>query len=93
MAFIISGAEMVRRCIARDYGGGPAGIETIAAALAEPRDALEEVVEPFLIQQALVQRTSRGRVLTPRAFDHLGLDPSPATAAQFDLLARDGGDD
>ena len=79
-------------CIARDYGGGPAGIETIAAALSEPRDALEEVVEPFLIQQALVQRTSRGRVLTPRAFDHLGIAPSPAVATQFDLLAADEDD-
>ncbi len=59
--------------IAMSFGGGPVGIETIAAALAEPRDAIEEIVEPYLIQQGMVQRTPRGRVLTAHAFAHLGL--------------------
>lgn len=60
-------------CIAISFGGGPVGIETIAAALSEPRDAIEEIVEPFLIQQGFVQRTPRGRLMTPRAFRHIGL--------------------
>ncbi|MBO0733026.1 MAG: Holliday junction branch migration DNA helicase RuvB, partial [Methylocapsa sp.] len=59
--------------IALSYGGGPAGIETIAAALSEPRDAIEDIIEPFLIQRGFVQRTPRGRVLTSHAFKHLGL--------------------
>src|SRR5690606_26713182 len=58
--------------IADFYGGGPVGIETIAAALSEPRDALEEIVEPYLIQQGFIQRTPRGRLLTAAAFQHLG---------------------
>ncbi len=55
------------------FSGGPVGIETIAAALSEPRDAIEEIVEPYLIQQGFIMRTPRGRVLTPSAFRHLGL--------------------
>jgi len=58
--------------IATHYGGGPVGIETMAAALSEPRDALEEIVEPYLIQQGFIQRTPRGRMLTGQAFQHLG---------------------
>jgi len=57
--------------IAEFYGGGPVGIETIAAALSEPRDAIEEIVEPYLIQQGFIQRTPRGRLLTALAFQHL----------------------
>jgi Holliday junction DNA helicase RuvB len=59
--------------IANFYGGGPVGIDTMAAALSEPRDALEEIVEPYLIQQGFIQRTPRGRLLTALAFQHLGL--------------------
>ena len=59
--------------IASFYGGGPVGIETIAAALSEPRDALEEIVEPYLIQQGFIQRTPRGRMLTALAFQHLNM--------------------
>ena len=62
-------------CIASLYGGGPVGIETLSAALSEPRDALEDIVEPYLLQQGLIQRTSRGRLLTPNAFGHLGITP------------------
>ena len=58
----------------RHYDGGPVGIETISAALSEPRDALEEIVEPFLLQQGFIGRTPRGRVLTLRAYRHLGLN-------------------
>ena len=56
------------------FGGGPVGADTLAAALSEARDALEDVIEPYLIQQGFLQRTPRGRVATPRAFAHLGLD-------------------
>ena len=56
-----------------NFGGGPVGIETIAASLSEPRDAIEDIIEPFLIQQGFIQRTPRGRLLTPRAFEHMGL--------------------
>ncbi|HVW73900.1 MAG TPA: Holliday junction branch migration DNA helicase RuvB [Rhizomicrobium sp.] len=63
--------------IAENFGGGPVGIETIAAALGEARDAIEEIVEPYLMQQAFVQRTPRGRVLAAGAYGHLGL-PAPA---------------
>jgi Holliday junction DNA helicase RuvB len=59
--------------IALHYGGGPVGIETIAAALSEPRDALEDIIEPYLIQKGFLQRTPRGRMLTIHAFGHLGL--------------------
>jgi len=59
--------------MAEHYGGGPVGIETLSAALSESRDAIEEVIEPFLLQQGLVQRTPRGRLLAPRAWRHLGL--------------------
>ncbi len=61
------------KMIARNYGGGPVGVETIAAALSEPRDAIEDIIEPFLIQKGFVQRTPRGRLLTGHAFRHLGL--------------------
>ncbi|WP_421758890.1 Holliday junction branch migration DNA helicase RuvB [Devosia sp.] len=61
------------KVIAEFYNGGPVGIETIAAALSEPRDAIEEIVEPYLLQQGFIQRTSRGRMLTGIAFQHMGL--------------------
>ena len=80
-------------CIAKNYDGGPVGIETISAALSEPRDALEEIVEPFLLQQGFIGRTPRGRVLTSRAYKHLGLARPARTAAQqiglFDAAIED----
>jgi Holliday junction DNA helicase RuvB len=80
--------------IALSFGGGPVGIETMAAALSEPRDAIEEIIEPFLIQRGFLQRTPRGRVLTPHAFRHLGLaEPKRDPSVQFSLLDdedRDG---
>ena len=60
-------------CIAGNFGGGPVGIDTIAASLSEPRDALEDIVEPYLLQLGFLNRTPRGRMLTPHAFKHLGL--------------------
>jgi Holliday junction DNA helicase RuvB len=73
--------------IAENFGGGPVGIETISAALSEPRDAIEDIVEPYLIQQGFVQRTPRGRLLTPKAFAHLGLavpeQPNPPQVGLF----------
>ena len=80
------------RLIAESFGGGPVGIETIAAALSEPRDAIEEIVEPFLIQQGFVQRTPRGRLLTSRAFGHLGLDTPAQTTVQMPLFGADDGE-
>jgi holliday junction DNA helicase RuvB len=74
--------------VALNYGGGPVGIETIAAALSEPRDAIEEIIEPFLIQQGFVQRTPRGRLLTGHAFRHLGLAEPARDPSQFRLFGE-----
>jgi Holliday junction DNA helicase RuvB len=74
-------------CIARNYDGGPVGIETLSAALSEPRDALEEIVEPYLLQQGFIGRTPRGRVLTLRAYKHLGLTgPGRTSVPQIGLF-------
>ncbi|MEP3266106.1 MAG: Holliday junction branch migration DNA helicase RuvB [Hyphomicrobiales bacterium] len=78
--------------IALNFGGGPVGIETIAAALSEPRDAVEEIVEPYLIQQGFVQRTPRGRLLTPLAFTHMGLAvPEGGAVHQMGLFQEEDG--
>ena len=79
--------------IAESYGGGPVGVETIAAALSEPRDAVEDIIEPYLIQQGLLQRTPRGRMLTTAAFAHLGLSAPPAMPRNLDLLNGEDGDE
>ncbi|MGR3364173.1 MAG: Holliday junction branch migration DNA helicase RuvB [Maritimibacter harenae] len=71
--------------MAEHYGGGPVGIETMAAALSESRDALEEVIEPYLLQQGLIQRTPRGRLLGHLAWRHLGLE-APRTSGQGRLF-------
>jgi len=81
------------RCIAVNYDGGPVGIETISAALSEPRDALEEIVEPYLLQQGFIGRTPRGRVVTPKAWRHLGLSGPPRNTAQLGLFASGATDD
>ena len=72
--------------LAENYGGGPVGVETIAAALSESRDAIEEVIEPYLLQQGLIQRTPRGRMLAMKAWRHIGLEPpkAPNQAGLFD---------
>ncbi|WP_406721188.1 Holliday junction branch migration DNA helicase RuvB [Thioclava litoralis] len=73
--------------MAEHYGGGPVGVETLSAALSESRDAIEEVIEPYLLQQGLIQRTPRGRMLGQRAWRHLGLaEPQVAPPAQSDMF-------
>ena len=78
------------RAIADDYNGGPVGVETLAAALSEQRDTIEDAIEPYLIQQGLLQRSPRGRLLTLNGYRHLGMTPSKATEAQLELLAASG---
>jgi len=68
------------------YGGGPAGVETLAYAIAEARDAVEDVIEPFLLQQGFIQRTPRGRLACAKAYAHLGLAPPPAPKGQPTLF-------
>jgi holliday junction DNA helicase RuvB len=78
--------------IAESYGGGPVGVDTMAAALSEPRDAIEDIIEPFLIQKGLLQRTPRGRLLTSAAFKHLGLAEPQRDPSQFGLFGQDEDD-
>jgi len=68
------------RVLIENYGGGPAGVETLAYAIAESRDAVEDVIEPFLMQQGFIQRTPRGRLAAAKAYAHIGLTPPPAVA-------------
>ena len=77
------------QCIVDNYGGGPVGAETLSAALSEERDTIEEVVEPYLIQQGLLMRTPRGRVLAEGAYRHLGISV-PKNLKQLELLAQTG---
>ncbi|MFN3573080.1 MAG: Holliday junction branch migration DNA helicase RuvB [Phenylobacterium sp.] len=76
------------RALIENYGGGPAGVETIAYAIAEARDAVEDVIEPYLMQQGFIQRTPRGRVACAKAYGHLGLSapPQPPGAGQASLF-------
>ena len=74
------------RCIAENYDGGPVGVENMAAALSEQRDVIEDVIEPYLIQQGFLRRTPRGRLLCEMAFRHLGLTPPQAYVRQLDIL-------
>ena len=77
--------------VAEHYGGGPVGVETLSAALSESRDSIEEVIEPFLLQQGLIQRTPRGRMLARRAWQHLGLAPPQSLGQapdQTDLFGK-----
>ena len=76
------------KIIAENYSGGPVGVETISAAMSEARDALEEVIEPYLLQQGFLQRTSRGRMITEKAWNQLGMQQIKNNA-QSDLLNSD----
>ncbi len=76
------------KCIAETYGGGPVGVETLAAFLSDQRDVIEDVIEPYLMQQGLVQRTPRGRVISAKGFTYLGL--KPVKGLQSDLLDDSG---
>ncbi|WND01879.1 Holliday junction branch migration DNA helicase RuvB [Temperatibacter marinus] len=86
------GLDMMDRrylyCIGETYGGGPVGVETLAAALSEARDTIEDIIEPYLLQIGLVQRTPRGRLLSASGWKHLGLTPPKGSDVQdqFDLL-------
>jgi Holliday junction DNA helicase RuvB len=72
-----------------NYGGGPVGMDTLAAAIAEARDAVEDVIEPYLLQQGFIQRTPRGRMACARAYEHLGLEaPRPPVAPPADLFGK-----
>jgi Holliday junction DNA helicase RuvB len=79
--------------IANSFGGGPVGIDTLAAALSEPRDAIEDIIEPYLIQQGFLQRTPRGRMLTANGFKHLGLDAPARENPQFGLFSDNDEED
>ena len=70
------------QCVLDKFGGGPVGIDNLAAAIGEERDTIEDVLEPFLIQQGFLQRTNRGRIATPLAYRHFGIVP-PAVAGQL----------
>jgi len=77
------------KCIGETYMGGPVGVETLAAALSEPRDAIEDIIEPYLMQIGLVQRTPRGRMLSPDGWKHLGIAPPPGKeTGQLDMLGK-----
>ena len=76
------------KIIAENYAGGPVGVETISAAMSEARDALEEVIEPYLLQQGFLQRTPRGRMITEKAWNHLGMQQIKNNV-QSDLLNSD----
>ena len=80
-------------CMVTNYDGGPVGVETLSAALAEQRDVLEDVIEPFLIQQGFIQRTPRGRMVSALGWAHLGLSAPRGRQAQLDLLAAEDGVD
>ena len=78
--------------VVRKFGGGPVGLSTLAAAVGEEPDTIEDVVEPYLLQLGFLQRTPRGRQLTAQAYRYLGLPPPVVATPQPDLLDRLGGD-
>lgn len=77
------------KCIAENYNGGPVGVETLAAVLSEQRDMIEDVIEPYLIQQGLVQRTPRGRMLATKGYIYLGLTPRSSQSGLLDHIVDD----
>jgi Holliday junction DNA helicase RuvB len=78
------------RLIIEDFDGGPVGLSSLAVALGEEADTLEEVYEPYLIQNGLLQRTARGRVATPKAYRRFGYDVPPGTSGEQGQLFADG---
>jgi Holliday junction DNA helicase RuvB len=68
--------------VATKFAGGPVGLSTLAVAIGEEQDTIEDVLEPYLLQQGLLKRTPRGRVVTARAYEHLGI-PAPAEAGSL----------
>jgi Holliday junction DNA helicase RuvB len=73
------------------FGGGPVGVENLSAAIGEERDTIEDVLEPFLIQQGYLQRTQRGRIATALAYRHFGLVPTPKEGDLFGSTGAQGG--
>ena len=73
-------------CIVKNYNGGPVGIDTLAAALSEERDTIEEVVEPFLLKLGFLQRTPRGRIISPSGYKYLGINAPSKQVKQYELL-------
>jgi len=78
----------ILRVILEKFHGGPVGVETISASVSEERDTIEDVYEPFLIQQGFLKRTPRGRVATPAAYRHLGLTPPKRVSQQEGLFGE-----
>ncbi len=78
------------RTMIESFDGGPVGVESLAAAIGEDRGTIEDVLEPYLIQQGFLMRTARGRMVTAKAWRHLGLNPPPRSPAGADLFAGDG---
>ncbi|WP_297801883.1 Holliday junction branch migration DNA helicase RuvB [uncultured Brevundimonas sp.] len=76
------------KALIENYGGGPVGMDTLAAAIAEARDAVEDVIEPYLLQQGFIMRTPRGRMACARAYEHLGLSAPPPTPSSPDLFGK-----
>jgi Holliday junction DNA helicase RuvB len=74
------------KALIENYGGGPVGMDTLAAAIAEARDAVEDVIEPYLLQQGFIQRTPRGRMACAKAYAHLGLTEPPQAPTSTDLF-------
>ena len=72
------------KSLAENYGGGPVGIETLSAAISESRDSLEEVIEPYLLQMGLIQRTPRGRMLAKNGWKHIGMTPPKSQGDMFE---------
>jgi Holliday junction DNA helicase RuvB len=73
----------ILRAIVEKFDGGPVGLSTLAIAVGEERDTIEDVYEPYLLQRGLIKRTPRGRVATARAYEHLGLDPPERDGSLF----------
>ena len=76
------------RCVLDKFGGGPVGVDNLAAAIGEERDTIEDVLEPFLIQQGFLQRTSRGRIATALSYRHFGLAPPDGGRRALQRMSR-----
>ena len=85
----VAKARQLLLAVIEKFAGGPVGVDNLAAAIGEERDTIEDVLEPYLIQQGYLQRTPRGRLLTSHAFRHLGLAEPARDPAQFGLFGQE----